>query len=109
MNIELAYDDFGAGQGRLVELVEVPPNVIKFDMSLIRGIDRAPVVRQKMLETLVSMVNDLGIACLAKGLETADELRICRELGFGYGQGHFIGLPAPIHSWLNPLSVTGNE
>ena len=108
MNIELAYDDFGADEARMVELIEVPPDVIKFDISLIRGIDQAPVVRQKMLETLVSMVNDLGVACLAKGIETAGELRICRELGFSYGQGYFIGLPAPIHSWLRSTSGTGD-
>jgi len=102
LTIGLAYDDFGADHGRLTELVEVPPDFIKFDASLIRDIDKAPVARQKMLETLVSIVNGLGIASLAKGIESADEMRICRELGFAYGQGSFVGLPAPIHSWLRP-------
>src|SRR5689334_16540999 len=41
LNISLAYDDFGAGQNRLKDLVDVPPDVLKFDMSMIRGIDTA--------------------------------------------------------------------
>ena len=108
MDIGLAYDNFGAGEARLVELIEVPPDYIKFDISLIRSIDQAPIARQKMLQTLVSIVNDLRVGCIAKGLETDNEVRICREFGFGFGQGNFIGLPAPIHSWLNPISGTGD-
>src|SRR5262249_46703695 len=32
LNIGLAFDDFGAGQARLVELTEVRPDCLKFDM-----------------------------------------------------------------------------
>ena len=38
LDIQLAYDDFGAGQTRLLDLSEVPPDVLKFDISLIRGL-----------------------------------------------------------------------
>ncbi|MBZ0117536.1 MAG: EAL domain-containing protein, partial [Sandaracinaceae bacterium] len=40
MSVELAYDDFGAGQSRLMELAEVPPDCLKIDMGLIRAIDQ---------------------------------------------------------------------
>lgn len=33
MGIMFAYDDFGAGQARLNELAEIPPDVVKFDIS----------------------------------------------------------------------------
>lgn len=36
--VGLAYDDFGAGQARLLELVEAPPAVLKFDRSLVAGL-----------------------------------------------------------------------
>src|SRR5690606_27295467 len=36
--MRLAYDDFGAGQARLLELAEASPDYVKFDMQLIRGI-----------------------------------------------------------------------
>ena len=36
LEIGLAYDDFGVGQSRLLELTEVPPDYLKFDRSLTR-------------------------------------------------------------------------
>jgi EAL domain-containing protein (putative c-di-GMP-specific phosphodiesterase class I) len=54
LNIGLAYDDFGAGQARLLELAECPPDCLKFDMSLIRDIDIAPASRQRLIESLVA-------------------------------------------------------
>ncbi len=98
LDIRIAYDDFGAGQGRIAELGEAPPDIIKFDMSLVRDIDRASTERQKFLKTLVTMVVDLGIEPLAEGIETDAEAAVCRELGFKSGQGFFYGRPSP-----NPL------
>ncbi len=94
MEIGLAYDDFGAGQARLVELVEVPPDFLKFDIGLIRNIQDATAERQKMLGSLVRMVKELGIAALAEGIELPEEHEVCCELGFDYAQGYLYGKPA---------------
>lgn len=94
LEMQLSYDDFGAGQGRLLELGEVPPDVLKFDMQLIRGIDKAAATRQELLATLVGMARNLGAIPLAEGVETAGEDRVCQQLGFELGQGHFYGRPA---------------
>lgn len=95
LDIELAYDDFGSGQARLSELMEARPHYVKFDISLIRGIDQADPQRRQMLQTLVKMVRDLDIRALAEGVETEAEARACRELGFDLAQGFFYGRPAP--------------
>lgn len=95
LNIRLAYDDFGSGQARLAELIEARPDFVKFDISLIRGIDRANEQRRRMLETLVQMVQDLDIAALAEGIETPEESEVCKELGFELAQGYFYGRPSP--------------
>ncbi len=101
-----AYDDFGAGQDRLAQLVEVRPDFIKFDMGLIRGIDQASAERQSMLETLVKMVVDLGIVAVAEGIETAGEGALCRQIGFQLGQGFHYGKPARANAfetaWQSP-------
>ena len=94
LGMKWAYDDFGAGQDRLVQLVEIRPDFIKFDMALIRDIDRASAARQSMLQTLVKMVLDLGIVALAEGVETAAEGETCRQIGFQLGQGFHYGKPA---------------
>lgn len=95
-SMQLAYDDFGAGQARLDELTEIPPEYLKFDMKLIRGIDQALPVRQQMVASLVRMVTDLGICALAEGIETGTEAEACRDLGFELAQGYFYGRPAPV-------------
>ena len=100
LDIGLAYDDFGAGQGRLVMIADTPPDFLKFDMSLIRGIDHAAPSRQRLLRGLVHSVHDLGIPCVAEGVETAAELRTCTEMGFAYAQGYYLGRPAPASHWL---------
>jgi EAL domain-containing protein (putative c-di-GMP-specific phosphodiesterase class I) len=55
LHIGLAYDDFGIGQSRLNELAQDPPDCLKFDMSLVRGIDSASPQRQQVVSTLVQM------------------------------------------------------
>jgi len=94
--IGLAYDDFGAGQARLLELGEVPPDILKFDTRFVRDIDRAPESRRRMLKSLVDIARDLGVEPLAEGIETPGEADACIDLGFTQAQGYHFGRPAPI-------------
>ena len=96
LGVGLAYDDFGAGQARLLELAEVPPTYLKFDMSFVRGIDSAPPSRQRMLSSLVSVARELLINTVAEGVETAEEADVCMHVGFTHAQGFFFGRPRPI-------------
>lgn len=96
MGVEIAYDDFGAGQARLVELVKVPPDYLKFDMSLIRNIDKADAQQQRMLKILVDMARDIPTVTLAEGIETREEAEVCRDLGFQLAQGYYFGKPMKI-------------
>ncbi len=101
MNIGLAFDDFGVGQTRLVELSNISPNYLKFDMSLIRQIHLAPKRLHQMISTFVTAAHDLGICTLAEGIECSEEARTCEQLGFDLAQGFFFGRPVPIDKILN--------
>lgn len=94
LDMQMAYDDFGAGQARFIELVEVPPDILKFDMTLVQGIHAAGPQRQKLLASLVQMAHDLGIVTLAEGVECAEEAEACTQIGFELVQGYFYGKPA---------------
>jgi EAL domain-containing protein (putative c-di-GMP-specific phosphodiesterase class I) len=94
MNIELAYDDFGAGQARLMEMIEVPVKYIKFDISLIRGLHKAPESKQKMVAALAAMTQSMGIQTLAEGVEEIEELKLCKQMNFDLIQGYYFGKPA---------------
>jgi len=95
LNMQLAFDDFGAGQARLLELTETSADYVKFDIELVRGIDQAPAPRRQTLGALVRMVRDLKIATLAEGVETREEAQACRDLGFELAQGFYFGYPEP--------------
>lgn len=100
LHIRLAFDDFGAGQSRLVELTEVAPDFVKFDLGLIRDIHTS-APRQQLLEGFLKLSRDLGIVTLAEGIESAAEAETCRQLGFDLGQGYLFGRPAAIENILN--------
>lgn len=96
LNIGLAYDDFGAGQARLRELTEAPPDIIKFDISLVRGIGDSESPRYKLLASLNKLVQEMGIRTLAEGVETEQDSIACKDIGIDYFQGYFYGRPTAI-------------
>ncbi len=98
LGVALAYDDFGAGQSRLAELTEVPPDFIKLDMKLVRGIDQSPA-RQDLIGGLGTVASRLGVKIIAEGVETWAEAEMCRRLGCQLGQGFLFGHPKPANSF----------
>lgn len=96
LDMGLAYDDFGAGQARLNELIKVPPDYLKFDLTLIRDIHLpSEKARRRSMKTLVEMAKDLGVITLSEGIENAEEAEVCTDLGFDTAQGYFFGRPRP--------------
>ncbi len=97
LDMGLAFDDFGAGQARLVELSEVAPDCLKFDMKLVQGIHSAPAGRQQVVGSLIAMVNELGVESLVEGVETREDHETLVQMGAKLGQGFFYGRPASMH------------
>ena len=93
MGIQFAFDDFGAGQSRLNELAEVTPHVVKFDMALIRDIDKASTNKQQLITQLVQLVRSIDSIPLAEGVETEAEAAFCKSIGFQLCQGFLTGRP----------------
>ena len=96
LDIALAYDDFGAGQARLLELAEAPPDYLKFDRRFVTGMDTAPESRQRLVASLVAAARELRARTLAEGVETQGEADACRRAGFAYAQGFYFGRPGPL-------------
>jgi EAL domain-containing protein (putative c-di-GMP-specific phosphodiesterase class I) len=99
INVGLAYDDFGAGQARLLELAEAPPHYLKFDRKFVSNIDRAPSSRRRLLSSLVAAARELLVKTIAEGIETEAEAEVCGKLGFTHAQGYHFGRPAPIEQF----------
>ncbi len=52
LDMKLAYDDFGRGQSRLNALAEVTPDIVKFDMELVRGLHQASAKRRRFVRAV---------------------------------------------------------
>ena len=109
LGMGLAFDDFGAGQARLVELSEVQPDCLKFDMGLIQGIHSAPASRQQVVGSLIKMVNDLGIDSLVEGVETKEDHETLRQMGAKLGQGFYYGRPASVSDSIKQLATVAQS
>jgi len=96
LGILLAYDDFGAGQSRLVELTRVPPDFLKFDRSLLKGIREASVSQQQIVQTLVDIAHENDVKTVAEGLDDEETVTMCREMGFTMLQGFYFARPMPV-------------
>ena len=100
LGIQLAFDDFGVGEARLVELGEYRPDYLKFDMELTRSIDSASNKHLEVVRLLAKLVTDLGIQPLAEGIENETSHKILTEMGFSLGQGFYYGRPQAVTHYL---------
>ncbi len=87
-----AIDDFGAGYAGFGLLIDLLPNIVKLDMSLIRGIISS---NEKMIVVngIVNILNQLSIRPLAEGVETKEEFDYLRTLGIDLYQGYLFAKP----------------
>ncbi len=88
----IAIDDMGAGYATLQSLVEVEPDYLKFDIALMRDIDRN-LIKRSLLETLVDLSARIGAKVIAEGIEQEAELAALRRLGVPLGQGRYLDAP----------------
>jgi EAL domain-containing protein (putative c-di-GMP-specific phosphodiesterase class I) len=91
----LAVDDAGAGYAGLRHILELRPQYVKLDISLVRNIDSDPA-RQAMVTGMASFAQSVGCTLIAEGIETANELTSLRLLRIPLGQGYYLAKPAPI-------------
>ena len=91
----LAVDDAGAGYAGLHHILELRPQYVKLDISLVRNIDSDPA-RQAMVTGMARFAESVGCALIAEGIETENELTTLKLLTVAYGQGYFLARPAPI-------------
>ncbi|MEZ6096921.1 MAG: EAL domain-containing protein [Pirellulaceae bacterium] len=109
LDIQLAFDDFGVGQARLVELAEIRPDFLKFDMKLTKNIEETSAQHQKVVSLFAKMVNDLGIITLAEGIETQECHDLLLDMGFVAGQGYFYGKPNSISKFVSDPNQQDNQ
>jgi EAL domain-containing protein (putative c-di-GMP-specific phosphodiesterase class I) len=92
LGFRIALDDLGAGYAALGSIPRLAPEVLKLDMSLVRGVHDC-AWKTHLVRSIAALARDMGLLAIAEGVETAAELAAVRELGCGGAQGYFLGRP----------------
>jgi len=91
----LAIDDVGAGYSGMRHILDLAPDLIKLDMSLVRDIDKDPA-RRALALAMVAFASGIDGEIVAEGVETAAELAVLLELGVPKAQGYYLSRPMPL-------------
>lgn len=89
---KIAIDDLGAGYAGLTSFATFEPEIVKLDMSLVRGVEGSQVKRL-IVGRIASLCHDLQMRVVAEGIETSQELSCMLDLGCEYLQGYLLGRP----------------
>ena len=106
----LAIDDAGAGYASLRHVLQLAPDYVKLDRSLISGIDHDPN-RRALAAALVAYGRDVGTSIIAEGVERGEEMLVLRSAGVGLAQGYLLARPDapwPTTEW-RPRSVAADH
>jgi EAL domain-containing protein (putative c-di-GMP-specific phosphodiesterase class I) len=92
MGFRIAVDDLGAGYAGLTSFALLEPEIVKLDMTLIRGVHQSRT-RQKLIRSMTALCKDMGMLVVGEGVETLEERETLRELGCNLLQGYLFAKP----------------
>jgi EAL domain-containing protein (putative c-di-GMP-specific phosphodiesterase class I)/CheY-like chemotaxis protein len=93
LGYRIALDDLGAGYAGLSSFALLEPEIVKVDMSLVRGIHASPM-KQKLFQSFRSLCEELAVEIIAEGVELAEERDCLARLGGDLFQGYLFARPA---------------
>jgi diguanylate cyclase (GGDEF)-like protein len=94
LGVHLAIDDFGTGQATLSGLRLLVADTAKLAPSLLTEV--VPGYRSEVvLQAAVSLARALGMAVVAKGVETAEQAERAVRFGCAQAQGYYFVPPLP--------------
>lgn len=94
-DIRLAVDDAGAGVANFGHILDLGPDFLKLDSSLVRRVN-AHLGRQALIVGMRYFSRTSGCRLVAEGIETEEEAQTLVRLGVEFGQGYWYGRPAPV-------------
>jgi EAL domain-containing protein (putative c-di-GMP-specific phosphodiesterase class I) len=111
IGVAVALDDFGTGYSSLASLQQLPLTRVKFDRSLIAGIDdggrSASIVR-----ATIALCRGLGLEVTAEGVERLEQLAMLLPQSPITLQGYLFSKPVPVAQLIpliKRLPETGQE
>jgi PAS domain S-box-containing protein len=106
MGCSFALDDFGTSFGSFRFLKDLPVDFLKIDGDLIVTLSESRTA-QLVVKALVDVAKGTGAETIAVFASDDEALRMLREIGVGYAQGHKVGRPRPIAEALSAVESAG--
>jgi diguanylate cyclase (GGDEF)-like protein/PAS domain S-box-containing protein len=103
IGVRLAMDDFGTGTSSLACLREYPFDTIKIDRAFVGDLADSHNVLA-VIHATIALVENLGMAAVAEGVEEPSQAAILETLGCHYAQGYFFSRPVPADRLLDALT-----
>lgn len=97
----ISMDDFGTGYSSFALLKRMPLDTLKIDKSfvdLITSDDDSNKIKI-ILHHIICMSEELGIHCIAEGVEEYDQVLELKDLGCETVQGYYYSKPIPIQEF----------
>jgi diguanylate cyclase (GGDEF)-like protein len=91
--VKVGLDDFGTGYSSLSYLRLFPLDFVKIDRSFVQGLLHG-TTEAAIVESVIDLSHALGMAVVAEGVETHEQLDRLTELGCDRAQGFFVAAPA---------------
>lgn len=94
-------DDFGVGYSSLNLIREMSWKVLKIDRTFLQTEDEEDEELQKgmMLKHIVAMAQNLGLECIAEGVETVEQVTMLKENNCYMAQGYLFDPPLPVEKY----------
>jgi diguanylate cyclase (GGDEF)-like protein/PAS domain S-box-containing protein len=92
--MRVAVDDVGAGFASFSHVLELAPDFVKIDQSIIRHID-ADDARRRLARAIAEFAGQIGATVIAEGVETQGELDAVVTAGISWAQGFYLSRPKP--------------
>lgn len=102
MGISLVIDDFGTGYASLLQLKQLPIDVLNIDKQFIQNLGRNEDDEAITAATL-AIAQKLGLSVLAEGVETREQLDFLIEQGCRLVQGFYLGEPLSLEETIQAL------
>ena len=94
----IEMDDFGSGYSSLSILKELPFDLVKLDMSLVRESGKSGK-SGSILTSIVHLAHQINVPVIAEGVETQSQAEFLKSIGCHYMQGFLFSKPVPIETY----------
>jgi EAL domain-containing protein (putative c-di-GMP-specific phosphodiesterase class I) len=102
-DLRIAVDDAGAGVANFGHIIDLRPDLVKLDISIVRRVN-VDVGRQALVVGMRHFSRTAGCRLIAEGVETEEEARTLTALGVEFGQGYWFGRPDRAEAWASAKS-----